>query len=271
MIKYTLQDGNSIDVPQHIKELTLEQYLGIRHYTSRPEFAHKTDFEIQYFILQSVIDFPLDDLTIKELNEVSKLMEGMVLGDVYNLSSKQYRWKINGIEYGAYVNFDNYDYREPFYIDQIVMSGNEADYVPKILAALIRPYTKVPSKEFPQLDRIKLDDLMVEDIEPRSSLFLKMKIEYIYHIINDYYKWKQGHVASFSNLYSRKPKDEKGEMLQTIKIHPKWGPIAMLDRLCNGDVTKTEEVLDTNYISILFRMCYWDVKDEYYYKINKSR
>jgi hypothetical protein len=52
-------------------------------------------------------------------------------------------------------------------------------------------------------------------------------------------------------------------------IDDKWSWIAMVDRLSNNDITKHEEVYNTNYIQVLNLLSYWKVKDDYINQMNK--
>lgn len=45
--------------------------------------------------------------------------------------------------------------------------------------------------------------------------------------------------------------------------------MAMVDRLSNSDITKHEEVYNTNYIQALNLLSYWKVKDDYINQMNK--
>lgn len=52
-------------------------------------------------------------------------------------------------------------------------------------------------------------------------------------------------------------------------IDNKWSWMAMVDRLSNSDITKHEEVYNTNYIQALNLLSYWKVKDDYINQMNK--
>lgn len=47
--------------------------------------------------------------------------------------------------------------------------------------------------------------------------------------------------------------------------------VAMVDRLANGDITKHEQIYNTNYIECLNLMAYWHHKDKYIEQINRAQ
>ncbi len=44
----------------------------------------------------------------------------------------------------------------------------------------------------------------------------------------------------------------------------------MLDRLSNGDITKHEQIYNTNYIECLNLLAYWFHRDKYIERINRA-
>lgn len=53
-------------------------------------------------------------------------------------------------------------------------------------------------------------------------------------------------------------------------MDPFWCWMSMLDRLTQGDITKDKEVLKMSYVDCLWRLYFWQEKDEYIDKINKA-
>jgi hypothetical protein len=54
-------------------------------------------------------------------------------------------------------------------------------------------------------------------------------------------------------------------------MNPKWGWLAMVDRLSNGDITRHSDVYEQNYIYCLNILSYWKERDEYAEQINKQQ
>jgi len=52
-------------------------------------------------------------------------------------------------------------------------------------------------------------------------------------------------------------------------MDPKWGFLAMIDRLANGDITKHEIIYEMNYIECLNLLGYYHDKDKFIEAVNK--
>lgn len=52
-------------------------------------------------------------------------------------------------------------------------------------------------------------------------------------------------------------------------MNPKWSWISMVDRLSNGDITKHNDIYETNYIYCLNLLGFYWERDKYIDQMNK--
>lgn len=63
----------------------------------------------------------------------------------------------------------------------------------------------------------------------------------------------------------------EGGTSTSVTMDPVWNWISMVDRLANGDITKHEQIYETNYIECLNLLAFWSYKDKYHQQIEKLR
>jgi len=70
-------------------------------------------------------------------------------------------------------------------------------------------------------------------------------------------------------LFSRSsPAQVKRVIVDEIPEDLNW--VAFVDKLANGDITKHEQIYETNYIEALNLMAYWHHRDKYIEQINRA-
>jgi hypothetical protein len=57
----------------------------------------------------------------------------------------------------------------------------------------------------------------------------------------------------------------------SVTLDSRWGWIAMVDRLSNGDITKHDLVYERNYIECLNILSYWHERDKYMEQMNNAK
>jgi hypothetical protein len=57
----------------------------------------------------------------------------------------------------------------------------------------------------------------------------------------------------------------------SVTLDSRWGWIAMVDRLSNGDITKHDLVYERNYIECLNILSYWHERDKYMEQMNNTK
>lgn len=56
-----------------------------------------------------------------------------------------------------------------------------------------------------------------------------------------------------------------------VTLDSRWGWIAMVDRLSNGDITKHDLIYERNYIECLNILSYWHERDKYMEQMNNAK
>lgn len=57
----------------------------------------------------------------------------------------------------------------------------------------------------------------------------------------------------------------------SVTLDSRWGWVAMVDRLSNGDITKHDLVYERNYIECLNLLSYYHERDKYVEQMNNAR
>ena len=269
MIKYKLDNGIEIDVPECVDDLKLDTYLTIIQYIGEGLFDGMDRIDASFFLLKQYIDYPLDEISLREYNDLIEIV-GKI--DLMNIELKNINkvLNINGVDYTIKNSFDELTFGEVFVIKQMIITMKEWEYIPLILPVLLRPSKKVKLDEF-NIYRYDLVDFNMDDIQYRSKLIIDRKVGEVLWIIKSYLEWEVNISKRFENLYNRKELSEKVNGPQTIKIHPKWGMIGMLEALTGGDISKNDIVSKINYIECLTILSFRDIQDDYYNKINKNK
>lgn len=60
-------------------------------------------------------------------------------------------------------------------------------------------------------------------------------------------------------------------MLGQATLDSRWGWLAMVDRLANGDITKHDAIYERNYIECLNLLSYWHERDRYLEQMNNTK
>jgi hypothetical protein len=71
-------------------------------------------------------------------------------------------------------------------------------------------------------------------------------------------------------LFNKSTKEDNLALGQ-VSIDARWGWLAMVDRLSNGDITKHDEVYQRNYIECLNLLSYWYERDKFYEQQNEIK
>ena len=57
----------------------------------------------------------------------------------------------------------------------------------------------------------------------------------------------------------------------SVTLDSRWGWVAMVDRLSNGDITKHDLVYERNYIECLNLLSYYHERDKYVEQMNNAK
>lgn len=270
MIAYQLKSSDYIiNVPEKAEELTLQQCLNLNELVKSPGFGDRDNLDTSYDILQTITDYPLHDITFKENNDMITIISNVNLANVEYIRSNVRKWEFNAIEYSTYNTFDELTFGEYYYIKLVQQTKKEMDYIPKVLATLIRPATYIESDEFKGQKKVILKKFDVFDINARSRLFMNTSLNNIYHIINEFNRWDHNLMERYPEIYRSYETDSGGMKLSPIKIPEKWTYTSMLMNLTGGDITKTDMVFEQNITQVFVELECKAIRDQYYAKINR--
>jgi hypothetical protein len=73
----------------------------------------------------------------------------------------------------------------------------------------------------------------------------------------------------YKGLYGRSTSSET--MSLGPSLDSRWGWLAMVDRLSNGDITKHDAIYDRNYIECLNLLSYWHERDKYLEQVSNTK
>ena len=167
MIKYKLDNGIEIDVPECVDDLKLDTYLTIIQYIGEGLFDRMDRIDASFFLLKQYIDYPLDEISLREYNDLIEIV-GKI--DLMNIELKNINkvLNINGVDYTIKNSFDELTFGEVFVIKQMIITMKEWEYIPLILSVLLRPSKKVKLDEF-NIYRYDLVDFNMDDIQYRLN------------------------------------------------------------------------------------------------------
>jgi hypothetical protein len=75
--------------------------------------------------------------------------------------------------------------------------------------------------------------------------------------------------SNYEILFTRStPAQENRVAVDEMPAELNW--IAMIDRLSNGDITKHNQIYETNYVECLNLMAYWHHRDKHIEQLNKA-
>lgn len=233
MLKPTLQKG--------WHQITLEQFIELRQLEATDGvFNHNID------ILCTLTDNYPEHFDDAELHEVAQWFQELQW--LYSEPSKNYTNQIGkfrlkpmtDLTLGEFIDLEHY-----FTTDYI-------KYLPNICALLYRIPTKVEDDAVVQWEST---DFKTSD---RAHYFLEQPITKVYGILTEYIKFRDNFIGKHSNLMTEDieddPKDiddpEERKEAERQKASNKWGWEQLIWSVCNGDLTKYEQVINMKLILV---------------------
>lgn len=207
-------------------------------------------FTFQVDTLSILLDVDADELEDKDIDEINEMFEGVK----WSLSEpkKTYKHKLT-IDESVYVFKDFKKLSLYEFIDlEYFLSNDYIKHISHILSIFYR--------------RIQLDKWQNVEFEPytyspfeRFELFDEVNITDVYGILTDYLKYRETFMEKYENLFNETDEDEdetddlndfdnvdeykaNKEAKEQGKKARKWGWERLLYDLCEGDITKMDEV-----------------------------
>ena len=222
--------------------LTVSQYQELRE-VEKTSFDSMLDKTIEMI---SIIE-EIDPVELEELSPSQLMRKRNSFKWLQSEPPKEIREIIEGFEFQE---FDKFNLAE--YIDITFLFGEDyIDNLPKICAIL---YKQNKVDEWGN----KIVEPYEYDLEERSKLFYDVSIGFVYGIIPKFIAWKENFENNYAPLfkpdfeadedYEPTPEDKKEDELEEEKKKFSWE--SFVYNLCDGDLTKSDKVLDLKLIYI---------------------
>jgi hypothetical protein len=173
-----------INIPTNVNELNLSQFVKLQHYAKTNNNQQLTDeFEIISNVAEifGITKDQIRQLEIKSFYRLSEAITDFLKSVETDLGKESYSkdksFMINGEKYIIDFDLDNGSYGK--FTDFLhTLKGNYPDYLPQLLAILIRPENKKTKKiidynetELPERIQLFNDNLTVKDFYPIIVFF----------------------------------------------------------------------------------------------------
>ena len=215
-------------------------------------------FTFQVDTLSILLDMDADELEEKDIDEINEMFDGFK----WSLSEpkKTYKHELT-IDDNVYVFKDFKKLSLYEFIDlEYFLSNDYITHISHIASVFYR--------------RIELDKWQNVEFEPyvfspfeRFELFDDVNITDVYGILTDYLKYRENFMQKYENLFNSTDEDDdeeddikdfdsvdeykaNKEAIEQGKKARKWGWESLLYDLCEGDLTKTDQVGDLPLIFV---------------------
>ena len=228
-------------LPKGWNQVSLEQFIELRQLKAEDGlFNHNID------VLCVLTDSYPDDFDDAELHEVGEWFKDLQW--LYSEPSKNYVSRVgkfhlkpmNELTLGEFIDLEYY------------FSNNYIEYLPNICALLYR----IPSKVE--------DDTVIEwestnfKTSSRTHYFLEQPITKLYGILTEYIKFRDQFITKHSNLMTEDIEEDLSDIddpeerkeAEKQKASNKWGWEQLIWSMCNGDLTKYDQVINMKLILV---------------------
>lgn len=207
-------------------EITVETFKEIRGiYSDTSISVLDKDLHLLSILTETDIE-ELEEMDYNELKELGKSFEW-----VQTPPKDFILTEFNGMTYKGFVNLTLGEYIEYTYL-----FGDMYNNFDFILAVAYR----------------KENESYNYNPQERRGMFLNEPVTHFIGVFNDFIKFKTNFEESYKDLFEPNfeeeeldeldPEDKK--QIQLEKLHSKWAWERLIDKLCNGDLTKYSDVLD---------------------------
>jgi hypothetical protein len=228
-------------LPKGWKEVSLEQFIELRQLKAEDgAFNHNIDI---LCALTDAVPDDFDDLDITEVAEIFKDLQWL-----YTEPSKLYTDRIGkfylkpmtDLTLGEFIDLEHY------------FTSDYIKYLPNICALLYR---------IPEI----VEDGVVAKWEStdfktssRVHYFLEHPITKMYGVLTEYIKFRDNFITSHKNLMTEQVVDdidditdpEEKKEAEREKSSQKWGWEQLIWSMCNGDLTKYDQVINMKLVLV---------------------
>jgi hypothetical protein len=240
----------NIKLPKNWNDVTVEQFITLKNIIEKPDDL----YYIRYIEILSILtDTMPDDKIWKDIKiiEITNLIDSLTW--LRTEPTTKYKEIINN---NKIINLFNLSFGEWLDIENL-FGENLFNNLPKICGLLYR--------------KIKIDEWDNEIFQPYDNVDYNKTIEFyenlpitdIYGIISYYTNFRKMFTSTYENLLEPKidllddietdyELDEEDIKLEKEeKLNEKWGWERVINKLSNGDITKTTEILNLPVIFVM--------------------
>jgi hypothetical protein len=228
-------------LPNRWNQVSLEQFIELRQLKGEDGvFNHNIDI---LCVLTDSLPEDFDDLDIAEVAEIFKDLQWL-----YTEPSKLYADRIGkfylkpmtDLTLGEFIDLEYY------------FTNDYLQYLPNICALLYRIPELVEDNVVAQWESTKFKT------SSRVHYFLDQPITKVYGVLTEYIKFRDTFITSHKNLMTEQvaedlnditDPDEKKEA-EREKSSQKWGWEQLIWSMCNGDITKYDQVINMKLVLV---------------------
>jgi|694.fasta_scaffold42801_6 hypothetical protein len=237
-------------LPKGWNQVSLEQFIELRKLKGEDgAFNHKIDIMC---ILTDTYADDWDDVEILELNEWLKDLKWLYTEPSKRASQTIARTKIDASMEEMYLKPMNELTLGEFIDLEYYFTNDYIDNLPKICAILYQ----VPSTFID--DQPIFKGVNIAKASQLAHRFLDQPITSVYGVLTDYIKFRDQFINKHHNLMNEDMDDdlediddpEERKEAEKKKSSNKWGWEQMIWSMCNGDITKYDDVINMKLVLI---------------------
>jgi hypothetical protein len=228
-------------LPKGWNQVSLEQFIELRQLQAEDGmFNHNID------VLCVLTDSYPEDFDDAELHEVGEWFKDLQW--LYSEPSKNYVDRVgkfhlkpmNDLTLGEFIDLEYY------------FSNDYIKYLPNICALLYRIPSRMEDNAVIQWESTEFKTA------DRAHYFLEQPITKMYGILTEYIKFRDQFITKHSNLMTEDIEDDLSDIddpderkeAEKQKASNKWGWEQLIWSMCNGDLTKYDQVINMKLILV---------------------
>lgn len=265
-------NGKKHNIPQSWRDLTLKTFLEIRDLEERINEMSILNYNFEFVSLLTNID-------IEDLKTLTPIKYGEIHNELLNITKQKIELlenptiEINGDIYVMDLDTTKMSYGQFIDLSRFTKNVDTWEVAHKITASFLRKTTK-------RFFKRKINKYSYSELCDTSQVFFnKLPMDYIYTCVTFFFSFRTELDKSYEGLF---PSANTNEIIDIDrKNEPKtlpeeyserWSHYGILRELCNGDLTRLEEMSELNLITVLNDLSFKkETQDlERYYAKNKT-
>jgi hypothetical protein len=228
-------------LPKGWNQVTLEQFIELRQLKAEDGmFEHNIDI---LCVLTDAYPEDYDDLDIADVGEIFKELKWLYTEPSKNYTDrigKFYLKPMTDLTLGEFIDLEHY------------FTNDYIHYLPNICALLYR----IPEiVEDGAVAKWESTDFKTSS---RVHYFLDQPITKMYGMLTEYIKFRDNFITSHKNLMTEQVEDdleditdpEERKEAEKEKASQKWGWEQLIWSVCNGDITKYDQVIGMKLVLV---------------------